>query len=139
MAEGSVVEGGVMTELTDGERIDRHKRFLGANWELLAAFAWEHCQREGRGAVFVREEDFVYAPEPRLTGIRLNYVAEGSNALQQAGGWPGEKESNWVKTYDPDARVVVMVLRVDGGLSGYLIGGPKRPSLAYATRKSQEN
>ena len=57
--------------LTKEERITRHKRFLQANWQLLAAFSWEHYQTEGRGFVVAMEEDFVHAATPQYAPIRL--------------------------------------------------------------------
>jgi hypothetical protein len=125
--------------LTRDERIARHKRFLSANWEMLAAFAWEHYSSEGRGAVLVVEEDFVHAEVPQYATVHLRYVADDSLGLREIGGWPGEKEAGWVKTCDPDARVVVLVVRDNGGTSGYLVGGPTKPSTAFARRKAENN
>ena len=113
-------------DLSKKERIARHKRFLAANWQLLAAFAWEHYQSDGRGAVVVDERDFVRAATPQYTAIRLRYVADHSPLLKDIGGWPGDKERDWVRSYDPDVRVVVMVIREGGGTSGYLIGAAAR-------------
>ena len=104
--------------LTKEERIVRHKRFLQANWQLLAAFAWEHYQDKGCGAVVVDERDFVNADTPQFTAIKLRYVANGSPMLKEIGGWPGDKEATWVKNYDPEGRVVVLVVRDNGGTSG---------------------
>jgi hypothetical protein len=56
--------------LTKDERIVRHKQFLQANWQLLAAFSWEHFQKEGRGFVVTMEEDFVDAPTPQFAPVR---------------------------------------------------------------------
>jgi hypothetical protein len=125
--------------LTKEERITRHKRFLSANWEMLAAFSWEHYLNEGRGAVLVVEENFVHAEVPQYTAVHLRYVSDASPVLKDIGGWPGEKEENWVKTYDPDVRVVVLIVRDNGGTSGYMIGGPTKPSTAHARRKAESN
>src|SRR5258705_32284 len=121
------------------ERINRHKKFLNANWELLAAFSWEHYLSEGRGAVLVVETDFVHAEVPQYASIHLRYVADASPLLNAIGGWPGDKEKDWVRTYEPDARVVVLVVRDNGGTSGYLVGGPLKPSLAFERKKSENN
>jgi hypothetical protein len=126
-------------KLTHDERIARHKRFLSANWEMLAAFAWEHHQQEGRGAVLVVEEDFVHAETPQYATVHLRYVSDASPVLKEIGGWPGQKEAGWVKAYDPDERVVVLIVRDNGGTSGYLIGGPTKPSVAFAQRKAESN
>jgi len=125
-------------KLSKEERITRHKRFLQANWRGLAAFAWEHYQQQGRGAVVADENDFVHADTPQYAAIRLRYVAEDTPLLKEIGGWPGDKESNWVKTYDPDARVVVLIVRDNGGTSGYLIGASPRPSEAFAMKQAEK-
>lgn len=125
--------------LSKEERIARHKRFMQANWQLLAAFAWQHHQSQGRGAVLVDERDFVQAAVPQYAAIHLRYVADNSPVLKEIGGWPGDKEADWVKTYDPDARVVILIVRDNGGTSGYIIGGSLRPSEAYAREQTKQN
>ena len=89
--------------------------------------------------MFVREEDFIHAKVPRFTTIRLNYVAESSPELRAAGGWPGDRESAWVRTYNPDQRVIVIVLREGKGTSAYLAGGPVRPSVAFQRELAKQN
>ena len=126
-------------KLSAEERILRHKRFLAANWKLLAAFAWEYHQKQGRGAVVVDERDFIHAPVPQFTGIHLRYVAENTALLKEIGGWPGDKEANWVATYDPEIRVVLFIVRDDEGISGYLAGTTPRPPEAYAQQKMEGN
>ena len=59
--------------------------------------------------------------------------------LAEIGGWPGDKEANWVRTYDPDERVVVLIVRGSGGTSGYLIGASPKPSEAYEREQSKKN
>lgn len=125
--------------LSKEERIARHKRFMHANWSLLAAFAWQHYQKQGRGAVLVDERDFVHAAVPQYAAIHLRYVADNSPVLKEIGGWPGDKEADWVKTYDPDARVVILIVRNNGGTSGYVIGGTLRPSEAYVREQTKQN
>lgn len=73
-------------KISEDERRLRHKRFLQANLGMLAAFAWERFQQEGRGAVVADERCFVHAPQPQYTRISLRYVAEGSQRLQEVGG-----------------------------------------------------
>ena len=121
------------------ERITRHKRFLEANWQLLAAFAWGEYTKQGRGAVVAMEEDFVHAATPRYAPIRLRYVAETSRDFPKVAKRLEEKELNWIRTYDPDARVVVFVVRDNGGSSGYLIGGATRPSEAWKREQAKQN
>ena len=128
-----------MMKPSEEERIIRHKRFLAANWKLLAAFAWEHYQKQGRGAVVADERDFVHAEVPQFTGIHLRYVAENTALLKEIGGWPGEKEANWVATYDPEIRVVVFIVRDNDGISGYLAGTIPRPPEAFAQQQAEGN
>lgn len=125
--------------LTREERITRHKKFLDANWALLAGFSWEQYQKQGRGAVVVDERDFVHANTPQYAAIKLRYVADNSPMLAEIGGWPGDKEANWVRTYDPDERVVVMIIRDGGGTSGYLIGSSPKPSVAFSGQQAKKN
>jgi hypothetical protein len=125
--------------LTKEQRIARHKQFLNANWQLLAAFSWEHYKQQGRGAVIADERDFVTATIPQFAAIKLRYVADGSPILAEIGGWPGDKEAGWVKSYDPDARVVVLIVRDGGGTSGYMVGGTPKPSEVYAREKAKRN
>jgi hypothetical protein len=124
---------------SEAERRLRHKRFLQANLGMLAAFAWEHYQTEGRGAVVADERDFIHTPEPHYTTIHLHYLAEGSPRLQELGGWPGDKEAGWVKTYDPETRMVVFIVREDRGVSSYFLIPPIRPSQAFADQQARGN
>jgi len=125
--------------LTKDERILRHKRFLKANWDLLSAFAWGQFQEQGRGAVVVDEIDIIHASTPQYAAIKLRYVADATPMLVDIGGWPGDRESTWVKTYEPDERVIVLIVREGGGTSGYLIGGSTKPSVAFARKRVERN
>jgi len=125
--------------LTREQRITKHKDFLKANWQLLAAFSWEHYQSEGRGFVMAMEEDFVHAKTPQFAAIRLRYIAESSQRFPEAAKMLGDKELNWLKIYDPDAKVPLLILRDNGGTSGYLIGGNPKPSEAHAKEKAKQN
>ena len=77
---------------SEEERIIRHKRFLAANWKLLAAFAWEHYQKQGRGAVVADERDFIHAEVPQFTGCPT--VADRAqpkvDGLRHAEAWGGQ-------------------------------------------------
>jgi len=125
--------------LSEEERIIRHKRFLAANWKLLAAFAWEHFQKQGRGAVVADELDFVHSEVPQFTTLQLRYVAENTALLKEVGGWPGDKEAGWVATYDPAIRVVVLIVRDNGGTSGYLAGTSPCAPEAFAQQQAEGN
>jgi len=125
-------------ELTQEQRIARHKSFLGANWELIASFSWEHFQKSGRGMVVVPEADFVNFPTPQLKGLRFAYAPKESELLDKISTHFEAKEWGWLETYDPDAKVIVVIVR-DVGTSGYLIGGKMKPSEAYARQMAKQN
>lgn len=125
--------------LTKEERIACHRRFMGSNWELIAAFAWEQYLAKGRGAVVVPEDDFVSAEEPHYARIRFTYMTNGSDLARELGRAIGEKELGWIRTYDPDQKAVLIVLRPEGGTSSYLIGGGARPSECHARAKARSN
>jgi hypothetical protein len=61
--------------------LTKEQRILNANQELLAAFAWERYQKEGRGMVVVPEDDFVHLPTPTLKGLRFAYAAKDGDLL----------------------------------------------------------
>ena len=125
-------------ELTQEQRIARHKSFLNANWELIAAFSWEHYEKEGRGVVVVPEEDFIHADHPQLKGLRFAYAAKDSDLLGKISTHFEQKEWGWLETYDPYKRVIVVIVR-DVGTSGYLIGGQMKPSEAFAKQQAKLN
>lgn len=124
--------------LTAQERIARHKSFLNANWELLAAFGWEHFQKEGRGMVVVPEEDFVGYATPQLKGLRFAYATKDSGLMGEISKAFEAKEWGWLDSYDPDAKVIVIILR-DHGTSGYLVGGRTKPSEAWVRQQAKQN
>jgi hypothetical protein len=71
--------------------------------------------------------------------VRLRYVAENSAKFPEVMKMLGEKELNWIKKYDPDARVPILIVRDNGGTSGYLIGGGLKPSEAHAKEQTKKN
>jgi hypothetical protein len=127
------------TELTREQRIARHKDFLRANGETIAAFSWGGYLKDGKGAVLVPEEDFVHLPTPQLKGLRFAYAAKDSDLLGEISTHFEQKEWSWLDSYDPDEKAIVIILREGGGTSGYLIGGRTRPSEAWARQKAKDN
>lgn len=126
-------------DLSKEQRILRHKSFLQANWDAIAAFSWEHHLKNGRGAVLVPEEDFIHAETPQLKGLRFHYLPAVGHEDGPFKGILSVKELTWMNSYDPDARVVVCILREGGGVSSYLIGGNPKPSVALARQQIKEN
>lgn len=125
--------------LTREQRIARHKDFLKANWRQLSAFSWEHYLTQGVGAVLVPEEDFVHASHPQLKGLRFHYLPLADKDKEPFKEVLAEKELGWLQTYDPDEKVICIILREGDGISSYLFGGTTKPSEAYAWQKAKEN
>ena len=123
--------------LTQEQRIARHKSFLKANWEPMAAFSWSHYLAKGRGAVLVPEQDFVHAATPQLKGLRFRYLPLIDRTRPPFKGVLAGKELDWLESYDPDQRVVVCILRQEGGISSYLIGGRPRPSESFVRQRAK--
>ena len=103
-------------------RRERHLAFIEANVEQLAQAARDGFRRHGRGMLLMDDGDFVGKPRGVLTRYRRVYVAEGTAEFEQLGRkWPGEKESRWVREYDPESTMLVGFARTDGGISSYRI------------------
>lgn len=132
---------GAMPPLSKEQRIARHKDFLRANWRALASFAWGHFLADGKGCVVALEADFVNAASPQYAPIRLKYLAESRrDEMAAAGVTLSDKEDGWLKAYDPAEKVIVMILRGDGGqISSYLLGGSPKPEDCWAADKAKEN
>lgn len=125
--------------LTKEQRIAKHKDFLNANWRTLAAFAWEHYLTDGVGMVVVPEEDFVHADQPQYALLRFRYAPAQSSEFRSLPDWDGGKEDGWLKSYDPKQKVIVMILRLGGGVSSYLIGAMPPPPDCYKVKKCESN
>lgn len=125
--------------LTQEQRIFRHKSFLQANWELIASFSWEHFLAEGRGMVVIPEEDFVHLDTPELKPLRFAYAAKDSELMRKVSGHFEAKEWGWLTSYDPDQRVIVIIVREGAGTSGYLMGSKPKPSDAYTRQQAKVN
>ena len=121
------------------QRIAKHKDFAKANWRLLAAFAWEHYLAEGRGMVVVPEDDFVHADRPQYALLRVRYVPAESPEIKSMPDWEDGKEQGWLETYDPERKVIVLIVRPGGGTSGYLLGANPPPPECHAIDKCKEN
>lgn len=121
----------MVSNLTPGIRIARHKGFLDADWRKIAAFAYGEYLVKGRGIVAIMEEDFVHANQPEYAPIRFRFFPD-AEALGLMPDYEGSKEQGWVSNYDPDEKVIVTVVRFDStGVSSYLIGAKPTPPECY--------
>jgi len=121
-------------QLTEQERVTRHRCLLETDWTILAGFAWRQYLTKGRGGVVVDEEDFISAGNPGWSQLRLRYVAEGGERLREIAGSLADKVTALIKGHDPEKQIVVLILSEDGGTKGYIAEGPSRPAEAYAQR-----
>jgi len=87
----------------------------------------------------VPEQDFVHSATPELKGLRFHYLPLKEHGRGPFKGVLAKKELVWLRTYDPDERVVLCVLREEGGVSSYYFGGTTKPSDAYARQKAMNN
>ena len=125
--------------LTQEQRIARHKDFLKANWQILAAFSRENYLSKGKGAVLVPEADFIHFETPQLKGLRFHYLPLSEKDKEPFQEILAEKELGWLEAYNPDEKVVLCVLREGGGVSSYFFGGTTKPSECYAKKQAEKN
>lgn len=123
------------------KQIVRHKDFIAANMESIAAEAWKGYQVYGRGAVVIWEKEWIHQPAGILGFARTTYLSERSPGAQEVRDarhgqlWPSEKEAMWVQTYDAEHEMLVLIVREDGNPSSYrLIVGNPTPPEAVRTR-----
>lgn len=99
----------------------RHRAFIAANWEALAALAWRGYLRSGRGALQVPESLFIAAPPGDILLAHVDYVHR-----------PVDPIADVVRTYDPEREIVCTITGSDGGTSRtYQLRGPVSPPDAY--------
>ena len=122
----------------DLDTAEAHIIFIRSQWPDFAAFAWRKYLTEGRGAIVVtlrnasKSADGLHVP--------TYYVAEGSEALANRGGWPNEEISDVVREYDPEQDVVLLFLRLDGDVFYYNVSDELTPPRAHeAKQEADEN
>ena len=110
-----------------------HRSFLVQHHALIADAARVGFREHGRGAVFVFEDAIVDAARTAEPTVRIEYVADGSDALERRGGWPTELHAELVRGYDPDFTIIVLVGRRRGGpelFTYQLVSADSRPKEA---------
>lgn len=111
---------------------DEHVTFIRSQWAGLAAFAWEKFQHEGRGAIVIDLRNAT-----RVKGninVPTYYVAEGSQRLNERGGWPSPDVAEVIQDYDPEQDVILLFLRLDGDVFHYNVSDDLTPPKAYQAR-----
>lgn len=77
---------------------------------------------EGRGIVVVTEEDFIHSTSPELKALRFAYTPKDGDLMQKISKHFEKQEWGWIESYDPNERVIVIVLCEGEETSGYLFG-----------------
>ena len=114
----------------------KHRDFLKANRQAIAAFAYGEFLAKGKGIVAVPEEDFVHANEPQLAHINFRYFPEAEIPTMMP-DYEGSKEQGWMTNYDPKEKAIVTIIRFDStGLSSYLFGAKPSPREIYEAGKA---
>lgn len=124
--------------MNSAHRVDKHKQFISANWSRIGSFAYGEFLAKGRGIVAVPEADFIDAQSPAYAAIRFCYFPD-SEALSLMSDYEGSKEQGWVESYDPEAKVIVTIIRFDSGVSSYLIGTTPSPRESHLAEKAKGN
>src|SRR5262245_34023000 len=100
-------------DVTD-EGLSEHRRFLEENHASIARVARDGYAAHGRGAIFVFEDAILDALEQSSLNVTIEYVADGSDALQRRGGWPTAEHAELVAAYDPAGSMIILVGRRRG-------------------------
>lgn len=119
-------------------RIARHKDFLCANWRGIGAFAYGEYLSKGRGIVCVPESDFIDAERPAYAPIHFRYFTE-ADIIEVMPDYEGSKEQGWLKSYSPNEKAIVTMIRYDAGVSSYLSGGQPSPPACHAAKVAEGN
>ena len=95
----------------DVDRADDHREFIARHAALFTEVARDGHGREGRGVVYLREQELAAA---RLENRppSLVYVAEAGEIIRRT-GWPNRDVQDAVDRYDPDRAMVVFILGSD--------------------------
>jgi hypothetical protein len=90
---------------------DLQRTFLEENLGAIADVARGGYEREGRGAVFMFEDNIVAAALGEAPAVPMEYVPDGSDALRRRGGWPTPGHAELIASYDPAGSMVILVGR----------------------------
>jgi hypothetical protein len=124
--------------MNPAQRVLKHKDFLSANWSRIGSYAYGEFLTKGRGIVAVPEADFIDAQSPAYAPIHFRYFPE-SEALSLMPDYEGSKEQGWLRSYEPETKVIVTVIRYDSGVSSYLIGTTPSPIESYKLERAKGN
>lgn len=107
----------------------RHRNFIAANWETLAALAWRGFLRSGRGSLRLNERIFrdSLPGDPLLARVHCATGGRGP-------------EAELVQGYDPEREIVCTVTCADGFTAKtYQLRGPLAPPEAYQREVDSAN
>src|SRR5436305_617979 len=91
--------------------------YIDNAWNQWAALAWSQYQAAGRGVVCLLMSCTHADPYPDPGAIvNADYLADGSEKLQQLGGWPSTDIAENVKNYNPAREVIFCFVWSDGQL-----------------------
>lgn len=94
---------------------DEHRRFLEENHARISHVAHDGYHTHGRGAIFMFEDAILDVLSGQTPTVTIEYVADGSEALERRGGWPTDEHAELVQRYDPEGAMIILVGRRRGG------------------------
>jgi hypothetical protein len=106
-----------------------HLSYIYENWYYLAALAWTGHELQGRGAVWVTQEDL--AGEEREGGY---FPLADDHARSELFD---QSVIEALNTYQPDIEIVV-VFTIDNRLSTYTVRPPSPPEAASILNKMMD-
>jgi hypothetical protein len=94
-------------------------KLIESQWESIAAFAWNGFVSQGRGIVFLNENDpgarLIQRAEGKLPPLAVCYVSETQAA--ETGGWQSDEIETKVSNYNPGRQVVIVIMYESGRMT----------------------
>jgi hypothetical protein len=102
----------------------RHIEFIRVNFPSLAAEAYRRFLQAGPGILLLNENDFLNRPVGQIVKYGMAFIHTDTDEFKALSvDFSADKESNWVKEYNPKTTVLIGISRIGGGLSSYRIDG----------------
>ena len=117
----------------DAER-NAHVEFVARHWDSLAKAAYKFFLEKGRGIMLVSTSEIPIKPKGAVTQVQIGYLALSATNFGQLMA-DKNKETGWIREYEPAKTLLVAFLRSDDGMSSYKIDGigSRRPKDLYDT------